>query len=157
MYGLRGWVKVQSYTAPAENILRYHTWHLRAQSDRQGAWIPQRVAEGRKHGKSIVVLFEGCASRDDVSRWVGAEIAVQRTQFPDLQAGEYYYADMLGLTVVNLEGVALGTAETFLETGANDVLVVRGERERLIPLLPHVLREVDLARGVIQVDWDAEF
>lgn len=148
---------MQSYTAPAENILRYHTWYLRARPDRQGAWSLRRVVEGRKHGKSIVALFESCTNRDDVSRWVGAEIAVQRAQFPDLRAGEYYCADLLGLTVVNLAGVTLGTVESFLETGANDVLVVQGERERLIPLLPHVLREVDLTRRVLQVDWDAEF
>lgn len=154
---MRGWVKVQSYTAPAENILRYDTWYLRARSDREGTWSLRRVAEGRKHGESIVALFESCTSRDDAVRWIGAEIAVQRSQFPDLRAGEYYYADLLGLTVVNLAGVTLGAVEGFLETGANDVLVVQGERERLIPLLPHVLREVNLARRVLQVDWDAEF
>jgi len=89
--------------------------------------------------------------------WVGAEIAVQRSQFPPLPAGEYYYADLPGLTVVNLAGATLGTAESFLETGANDVLVVQGERERLIPLVPQVIREVDLTQGVLRVDWDAEF
>ena len=156
MYGLRGWVKVQSYTAPAENILRYDTWRLRSRQQTE-TWSAERLAEGRKHGKSIVARLASCSNRDEAMHWVGAEIAVQRSQFPPLPAGEYYYADLPGLTVVNLAGATLGTAESFLETGANDVLVVQGERERLIPLVPQVIREVDLTQGVLRVDWDAEF
>lgn len=130
---------------------------MRARDESQDVWTPLSVAEGRKQGKSIVARFEPCASRDDASRWVGAEIALQRSQFPPLPAGEYYHADMLGLTVVNMDGVTLGTVQGFMETGANDVLVVQGERERLIPLVPQVLQEVDLAQRVLRVDWDAEF
>ncbi len=147
---------MQSYTAPAENILHYDTWHLRSRQT-QETWSAERLAEGRKHGKGIVARLAFCANQDEALRWVGAEIAVQRSQLPELRAGEYYYADLPGLTVVNLAGETLGTAQGFLETGANDVLVVQGERERLIPLVPQVIQEVDLARRVLRVDWDAEF
>ena len=84
----------------------------------------------------------------------GADVAVHRRQLPAAEAGRYYWVDLIGLSVVNREGIALGTVIALMETGANDVLVVQGERERLIPfVLGRVVLDVDLEAGVIEVDW----
>jgi len=154
LYGVRGWVRVFSHTDPREGIVRYSPWYLRL----GGEWRPVRVAEGRRHGKGVVARLEGCDDRDQAARLMGAEIAVRREQLPPLPPGEYYWTDLEGLRVVTREGVELGTVARLMETGANDVLVVRGERERLIPYLPErVVLEVDLEGGLIRVDWDPDF
>jgi len=154
LYGVRGWVRVYSHTEPREGIVRYSPWYLRL----GGEWRPVAVAEGRRHGKGVVARLEGCEDRDQAARLMGAEIAVRRDQLPPLPEGDYYWTDLEGLRVVNREGVELGTVERLMETGANDVLVVRGERERLVPYLPgRVVLGVDLEGGEIRVDWDPDF
>lgn len=159
LFGVRGWLKIVSYTAPVENILHYRPWYLRAADAAPDApWVEQTVAEGRHHGKGVIVRFAAHHDRDAAQRVLGAEIAVRRDQLPALDAGEYYWADLVGLKVVTLEGVELGVVDHLMETGANDVLVVKGERERLIPYIPgEVVREVDRAHAVLRVDWDPEF
>lgn len=154
LYGVRGWMKIYSYTDPRENILRYDPWQMRI----AGEWRAFEVAEGRRQGKGVVVRLADCRDRDSAHRFLGAEIAIRRQQLPVAQAGGYYWADLVGLAVVTREGIVLGVVDHLLETGANDVLVVAGERERLIPYLPGtVVQEVDLERDVIRVDWDPEF
>ena len=154
LYGVRGWVRVFSHTDPREGIVRYSPWYLRL----GGEWREVRLAEGRRHGKGVVARIEGCEDRDQAARLMGAEIAVRREQLPPLPPGEYYWTDLEGLRVVTREGVELGTVARLMETGANDVLVVRGERERLILYLPErVVLEVDLEGGLIRVDWDPDF
>lgn len=153
VYGVRGWVRVFSETRPRENILHYSPWYLK----RSGAWQAYEVTAGRRHGKGIVVQMAGCVDRDGAATLVGAEIGIQRSLLPRLAEGEYYWADLVGLEVVNTEGISLGRVDYLLETGANDVLVVAGERERLIPfVVGPVVTEVDLD-GRITVDWDPEF
>ena len=104
-----------------------------------------------------------CPDRDSATALVGREIAVTRQQLPALDEGDYYWRDLLGLQVINLDDVTLGTVANLMETGANDVLVVEshsdGERqERLIPYIrEQVIRHVDLEQGVIRVDWDPDF
>lgn len=153
VYGVRGWVKIRSHTAPVDNILGYSPWYLAL----AGGWQTRKVVEGRCHGKGMVALLEGCTDRDAALQLMGCDIAVRREQLPAVAADEFYWADLVGLQVINLEGVALGTVVRLFETGANDVVVVQGERERLIPYIAEVVREVDLAGGVLRVDWDAEF
>lgn len=154
LYGVRGWVRVFSHTDPREGIVRYSPWYLRL----GGEWREVRLAEGRRQGKGVVARLEGCEDRDQAARLMGAEIAVRRDQLPPLPPGEYYWTDLEGLRVVTREGVELGVVARLMETGANDVLVVRGERERLVPYLPErVVLEVDLEGGVIRVDWDPDF
>jgi len=154
VYGVRGWVRVRSYTEPRENILRYSPWLLKS-SD---GWRSCALEEGRPHGKGIVVRLAGYEDRERAAALIGVEVAVRREQLPPLPAGEYYWADLIGLEVVTREGVSLGRIDHLLETGANDVLVVQGERERLIPYLPEqVVLGVDLDGGVMRVDWDPEF
>jgi 16S rRNA processing protein RimM len=153
LFGIKGWIKVYSYTRPPEAILRYNPWRLRW----GGEWTELAVAEGRKHGRGIVARLEGYENRDRAQGLIGADIALLKSQLPPLKAGEYYWAQLEGLRVVNREGRELGTVSHLIETGANDVLAVQGERERLIPFTPGVIREVDLDEGVIRVDWEADF
>lgn len=154
LFGVKGWVKIHSYTRPREAILKYRSWRLKLAGD----WRPFELAEGRTQGRGVVARLEGIEDRDAASTMVGADIAVERAHLPKLAPGEYYWAELEGLKVVNLEGVELGTVSHLLETGgANDVLVVVGARERLVPFTAQAIREVDLERGTIRVDWDSEF
>lgn len=154
LYGVRGWVKVYSYTDPRENILRYSPWQLGL----GGRWREAEVQGGRVHGKGVIAKLEGCDDRDAAAGLMGAEIAIRREQLEPLEAGEFYWADLIGLTVINEDGLRLGVVDHLFETGANDVLVVRGERERLIPYAPgEIVTAVDLERGELRVRWDPEF
>jgi 16S rRNA processing protein RimM len=154
VYGVRGWVKVFSYTAPRDELTRYNPILL----GRDGQWREARAEGGRSQGKGVVMKIEGCDDRDAAAALMGDEIAVWREQLPPLPDGEYYWADLVGLEVLTLDGVRLGVVEDLLHTGANDVIVVQGDRERLIPYIAgDVVRDVDLDAGVLRVDWDPEF
>ncbi|NGX15473.1 ribosome maturation factor RimM [Wenzhouxiangella sp. XN24] len=154
LYGVRGWVKLWSFTDPLENLLDYAELEL----NRDGRWEKVRMAEGRRQNEALVARFEGCSDRDQAARFVGAELAVERDRLPAPAEGEYYWADLVGLRVITTEGVELGVVENMMATGANDVMVVKGERERLLPFLPgRYVNEVDLAGGRIVVDWDPDF
>jgi 16S rRNA processing protein RimM len=153
-YGVRGWVRVASDTDPAEGILEYSPWLL----ERQGEWRPFEVISGRVHGKGLVARLAGCDDRDQAATLAGAEIAVPRNALAPLAGDEYYWADLVGLEVVTTEDEVLGRVDHLIETGANDVLVVHGERERLIPFTPgHAVVEVDLDRQRLTVAWDPAF
>lgn len=152
LFGVRGWVKVFSYTELRDNILAYPVWWL-ARDER---WA--RVAEGRRHGAGLIARLEGTQDRDAAARLVDQEILVDRAQLPPPEEGTYYWADLEGLEVIGLDGRVLGRVSHLFRTGANDVLVVQGKRERLIPFLQgDVVREVDPEGGWIRVDWDPEF
>jgi 16S rRNA processing protein RimM len=152
VYGVRGWVKVFSETDPIENILDYSPWYLGAADE------PRAVAEGKRHGKGLIARVEGCHDRDQAAALVGMEIAVDRDRLPPPDADELYWADLEGLAVETMGGTPLGSVERLFSTPGNDVLVVAGDRERLIPFLwDQVIKDVDLASGVIRVDWDPDF
>ncbi len=152
VYGVRGWVKIFSETAPREGILRYSPW-LIGDSDQ-----PRKVLEGRVHGKGVVARLEGCDDRDQAAALVDQEIAVGRDRLPPARPDEFYWIDLEGLSVVTLEGAQLGQVSHLFSTGANDVLVVVGERERLLPFAwDSVIRSVDFEQRLIQVDWDPDF
>jgi len=150
---VRGWLKVFSYTRPLSNILDYSTWCL----EQNGQMRTVNLIAGKKHGKGIIVQFEQCVDRDTAQQFVGANIIVDRKDLPPAEEDEYYWSDLIGLTVFNIDGVNLGQVHHIVETGANDVLVLTGERERLIPFRNQVIQTVDLAQGIIKVDWDASF
>ncbi len=151
---MHGWVRVFSYTDPRENIVGYHDWHL----ERNGIRSERKVVEGRSHGKGVVAKLEGCEDRDAAMRLVGSEISIDRGLLPALGEGEYYWTDLQGMRVVDRRGEPLGVVDSLLETGANDVLVVKGERERLIPFVPgRIVLNVDRETGEILVDWDKDF
>jgi len=147
-------VRIYSYTRPRENIVRYQPWYLK----RDGDWQARPVAEGKRHGKGVIARLETCTDRDQAQELMGCEIGIRRDQLPPAAPGEYYWSDLEGLAVETLAGDMLGHVDHLLETGANDVLVVTGERERLIPfVVGQVVVSVDIEAGRIQVDWDKEF
>lgn len=154
VFGVRGWLKVYSHTQPRENILDYSPWLLRA----NGSWREYRPAEGKIHGKALVVRLKGCDDRDVAAELVGQDVAIRRDQLPAAGPDEYYWSDLEGLVVRTLDNVELGEISHLFETGANDVIVVKGDKERLIPFVwEQVIREVDLEAGVMLVDWDPDF
>ncbi len=153
LFGVRGWIKVFSHTSPRTNILEHQTWYL----SHEGGWEEIRLQDGRAHGKGVVALLEGYDDRDRAAELIGTDIAVPRDQLPEAGEGEFYWADLEGLRVRTLEGTVLGRVDHLFETGSNDVMVVKGERERLIPFIEQVISAVDLDGGFITVDWDPEF
>ena len=153
-FGVKGWVKVLPLTAAAKNLLAYPRWWVRRDTE----WQEYEVAEARvQSAKAVLARLAGCEEREAAARFRGSEIAVPRAQLPQAGPGEYYWADLVGLNVVNGESQSLGRIVQILETGANDVLVVQGDRERLIPFIGTVVRGVDEAAGVLRVDWGADY
>ena len=151
LFGVKGWVKVYSYTEPREAVLNYGRWLLSA----NGGWREATVAEGQRHGKTIIARIDGYIDRDQAAELVGTDIGVPRDEMPDTESGEYYWSDLEGLTVVHRDGTELGRVDHLIETGANDVMVVKGEQERLIPfVMDKVILGVDLDKGEIEVDWE---
>ncbi len=158
LHGLQGWLRLHSHTEPRENIFQYSRWYLRIRDERQ----PVQVAARRKTDKDWLVQLvrrgEPVDDRDTAADLVGAEISVDRAALPPLEEGEYYWADLLGLEVTTVKGCKLGTLSYWLDTGANDVMVVHGERERLIPFLRgDTVKSVNTEGGGIVVDWDPAF
>jgi len=154
LFGVGGWVKVHSYTQPRDGITHYSHWLLR---ENEG-WRSYQVLSGRPQGRSVVARLARIDDRDQAARLVGREIAIDRDQLATLPQGEYYWDQLIGLQVVNRLGESLGEVWGMMETGANDVLLVRGERERLIPWVPgSVVMSVELDSGTIHVDWEADY
>lgn len=151
LYGVKGWVKVFSYTDPREAVLRYKTWRLK----QHGALRPVPLSEGRRHGKTVIARLGDVDDRDKAAQFLDAEIYVARNELPEVEGDSYYWTDLEGLSVVRRDGETLGNVAYLLETGAHDVLVVRGDSERLIPfVMDEYIVDVDLDKGVITVDWD---
>ena len=160
VFGVKGWLKVFSFTDPREGILNYRDWTL----DLDGKRISATLEEGRRQGQGIVVRLKGINDRDVAHSYCGAEIRVPTAELPALPEGEYYWHQLEGLDVFTVDDECLGAVHHLIETGSNDVLVVKSsaasidQRERLIPYLPdQVVRDVDLASRRMVVDWDPEF
>ena len=140
-----------SYTEPREAVLNYDRWLLSSQD----GWQEATVAEGQRHGKTVIVRIDGYDDRDQAAGLVGTEIGIPRDELPETDVDQYYWSDLEGLSVVHRDGTELGKVSHLLETGANDVMVVKGETERLIPfVLDKVVLGVDLAKREIRVDWE---
>ncbi len=153
-FGIKGWVKIYSHTDPPSNILRYSPWIL---SNLQGS-KGYKVLTGSLHSTFVVAQLEGVSDRDAALKLKSSKISVPRDRFPPLGAGEYYWADLIGLTVTNIEGVEFGGVVEIKSTGANDVIVTSAERERLIPfVMGDYVKEINLDEGKMVVDWDADF
>lgn len=155
VFGVKGGVKVFSFTQPRENILRYSPWLL--QKNNQIKEL--KVVGGQRQGNLVVAELEGISDRDQAFALIGWSISIKREQLPKPKADEYYWVDLVGLEVETDLGVKLGKVDHLLETGANDVLVVvDGKVERLIPFLqPQTVLKVDLANQLLVVDWDPDF
>lgn len=163
VYGIKGWVKVHSYTEPQENLFSYHPWLLKT---RHGVKKIE-IDDARPHGNAFVAHIVGVDDRDLALEYTAADIAIERDLLPELDDGEYYWSQLEGLVVISCyEGKEqrLGVVSKIMETGANDVLVVTADadsidkRERLIPYVPEqFVVSVDLVAGEMRVDWDPEF
>jgi 16S rRNA processing protein RimM len=151
VFGVRGWVRIFSYTEPRTNVLRYNPWVL----CRDGTEYSHALREGQEHGAGVVAALAGVDDREAAAALVGCEIEVDRDQLAPAGPGEYYWADLEGMAVVTGVGEQLGRVERLFATGANDVMVVRGEHRYLLPFVRgRVIRNVDMAARTITVDWD---
>ncbi|MDX8378942.1 MAG: ribosome maturation factor RimM [Gallionella sp.] len=154
-FGIRGQVKVQPFGKFVDGLLNYKTWYLGREN---GPWRAVPVVKASAQDKTLAVQFAGCPDRNAAEMMKGLLIAVPRRSLPKQDEGEYYWADLIGLSVVNEAGDVMGTVAELLETGANDVLVVRGNGpDILIPFLDSVIKHVDMADKTIQVAWSTDY
>lgn len=158
LYGVKGWFRVFSHTEPRAALLDYEEWLIGV----GGCWRSARLVDGREHGRTIVAKLAGIEDREAAAPFVGADIAVPRETMPETAPGQYYWADLIGLTVRHADGRVLGTLADMIATGAHDVMVVRapgegaaGSKEILIPfVVDKYVLDVDLAAGRVDVDWE---
>lgn len=151
VWGVKGWVKVRSHTRIREEILDFRTWFVGDETR------PYALLDGRRQGAGIVARLEGVEDRDAAGLRVGRRIFVPADDLPEPETGEYYWADLEGLEVLNLDDERLGVVDHLIETGANDVLVVAGDKgEWLAPFVAGVVVEVDLDKGFMRLDWEAD-
>ena len=154
VYGLKGWLKIYSHTQPIDNILQYNPWWL----DRKGVLTEVELEAGKLHGKGVLAKLKGIDDPDEAKKLVGTEIFIESSALAPLPEDEFYWRDLIGLVVQNRDGVILGKVDDLMETGANLVLVVKGETEILIPWIwESVILEVDLQQQRLVADWDPDF
>jgi 16S rRNA processing protein RimM len=149
-FGVRGWVKLRSHTDPPERLLD----HRSLQIERNGEWVEYRIEERGRSGGVSTAKLAGIDDRDQAAALRGAKIGVPRAELPKPSAKDFYRTDLIGCEVVNLDGAVLGAVRHFIESAAQTLMVVRGEREYWVPAVPRHLRRVDLAARRVVVDWD---
>jgi 16S rRNA processing protein RimM len=153
-FGVKGWLRVNAFTAQPDNLLDYTPWYLKL----PGGWQAIEPLAGRHHGKGLVVQLKDCNDRDTAAALAGTDIGVYRSQLPPVDRDEYYWSDLIGLQVFTVGDRLLGVVEQLFETGANDVMVVKGEQEHLVPFVTgQVVESVDLEKRIIRVDWDPDY
>ena len=152
-FGLQGWVKVFSYTNPRTNVLNYSPWSIKVDGNFQSI----DITSGREQSKTIVAHIKGIDNREDSQKFIGQDIYINKEQLPELTQGEYYWHELIGFDVINKDEEQLGTVDYFVETGANDVLVVKGKKEYWIPYIEPFLVSIDSKNNKILVDWDKDF
>ena len=161
VYGIKGWLKIHSFTGDQEAILDYFPWSLKLGNKTQSV----KITDWRRHSSSLIVKIADVDDRDIAQAYVGSEIIVNEKSLPELPEGEFYLRDLIGMAVVTTKGYTLGSVSDVMETGANDVLVVKanrndgfGKKERLIPyLMDQVVKSVSAENKQICVDWDPGF
>ena len=159
VHGVKGDVKVYSFTEPLTNVLNYPHWTLK----RDGEVKQVEVASGRLQGKVLVAKLKGLDDREVARTFAGFDICVPRNLLPELSDGDYYWYELEGLKVIDQAGQLLGKVDYLFETGANDVMVVKpctdslDGRERLLPYTEQCVLSIDLSAGEMRVDWDADF
>jgi 16S rRNA processing protein RimM len=152
-YGVQGWVKVLPDTEVLDGLLDYPIWQI----GKEGSWQQFKLKSGKVHNDVLVVKLDGVNDRDAAFACKGLQVAVPRALLPELDDTEFYWSDLIGLAVKNQQGVDFGKIVDVFETGANDVIVVKGEVERLIPFAEHTIIEVDIAQQTMLVDWDEDY
>jgi 16S rRNA processing protein RimM len=149
-HGLKGWIKIQPFTQEIEGLLDYPEWWLGG----EGKWLQHHVAESAVHGSMVVARLDGFTDRDVAAELRGRDVAVPRAAMPENREGEFYWNDLLGMEVCNRDAAKLGLVKKILETGANAVLVVQGDKELLVPFIRDVIVNVDLKARQLVVDWE---
>lgn len=160
-YGVKGWLRINSFTESMEGIFDYQPWLIY----QHNIWREVKVVDWRLHGKSYVVLLEGLSQREEAQAFVNCEIAIFPEQLVELPSDEYYWRELMKCEVVNHQGYHMGKVTEVLETGSNDVLRVKankkdafGKQERLIPFIEdHFILDVDIAAKTIKVNWEPDF
>lgn len=152
-YGVRGWLHLISYTDPIKNIFDYPQWQVK----HRGKWITVTVEDGKGHNKGLIVKIEGIDDRELAREYTNDQIAIEREALPETSEEEHYWQDLEGATVITENGITLGVVKELIATGSNDVFVVTGERERLIPYTNDVVINIDKSKKEIIVNWDPEF
>jgi 16S rRNA processing protein RimM len=152
-FGVMGWIKVQPYSEDPCTLTDFGSWRV-GRGDQQARY---EVEAAHDHGNVLVAKLAGVDDRDAAYALRGQEISVARSELPPPGDDEYYWADLIGLAAVNREGIVLGQVESLLETGAHDVLVIKGARGHLIPFVAAFVGKVDVAGGTIEVDWGEDY
>ena len=154
-YGLKGWVRIESYSAVPDSLSAYPSWWV----GRNGDWREVKVAESvLQHGASLVARLEGCAERDAALALKGSEVALERESLPPNANNEFYWFDLVGVKVVNAKDEELGVVARLFDNGARPVMrVIAGETESLLHFVEQVVRQVDLAQGRIRVEWELDW
>lgn len=158
-FGIKGLLKVNSYTVPAENIINYQILYLKnKKTTGSDDWQEVPIESFIVQHKNILVKILGCDSIENAAPYTNALLAINRQQLPKLSSANYYWTDLEGLKVINQNDIALGKVDHLFATASNDVLVVKDDkRERLIPFIKDVVIKVDMENGLLIVDWDADF
>jgi len=154
-YGLKGWVRIEPYGADPVSLSAHPSWWV----GRNGDWQELKVAQSvLQHGASLVARFEGYVERDAALALKGSDVAVERETLPPSANNEFYWVDLVGLKVVNVQDEELGVVAGLFDNGAHAVMrVVAGETERLLPFVEQVVRQVDMAEGRIRVEWELDW
>ena len=153
-FGVKGQLKVRTFTEDPQNILEFTTWKL------SGSGCTGRVFEvvaQKLQNQNVIATLKGLETREEALELKGFNISIAFSALAELSPDEYYWNDLIGLSVSNVDGAEFGVVEEMMETGANDVLMVRGDKLRLIPYIASVIKDVDLDRGSILVDWFEDF
>jgi 16S rRNA processing protein RimM len=162
LFGVQGWVKLFSHTQPRKNILSYQPWHIQI----DGQWQTLDILKGREQGKTIVAQLKDINNREQAQSMIGIDLYIEKSQLPKLPEGEHYWEDLIGLEVINQQQVVLGKVSNLVDTGANNVLVVSGDKEsssskdrkeHWVPYIEPFLISVDIGKKQILVDWDEDF
>lgn len=152
-FGIKGWVKVQPFSDDPGTLMDLESWRV-GRGERQTHYSVEVIQD---HGNILVAKLVGVDDRDAAFALRGHEISVARSELPPPEENEFYWSDLIGLKVVNREGIELGRVDSLLETGAQDVLVIKGKREHLIPFVAAIVGTVDVAGGTIEVDWGEDY
>ena len=152
VHGIKGWLKIQSFSSPLENILNYPSWII----NNQGEEDFYSIEQGRKQNNKIVVKLENIDDRNTAKSLINSKIQILRSDLPKLSNENYYWSDLVGLSVLNSEEKVIGKIESLIETGANDVMVINTAKDErvLVPFVMHeIIKEVNLELNYVRIDW----
>ena len=153
-HGIKGWLKIQPFTEEIKTLGKFPSWFL---SKDEGEWIEFKVESSSIQGRTVLSKIEHINDRNGADRLRGYLIGINKIDLPELEKGKYYWSDLIGLEVINQAGFNFGVIDSIMETGSNDVLVIKDEKEWLIPYLDNVVLKIDLEKKNILVDWDENF